>query len=115
MRVLSFSGNMSRHPERTRSLRGGVRSGECTIIDLLGVSDFDEGFTSALLSFLKRSLKSRANVVLVADGNVAQRLKVYGLQRVARIVADRDTGVKLAATVNHQLEVVAIPRRPCRR
>jgi hypothetical protein len=106
MRVLFFSGDTRAHPEHAACLRDSVRPGECTVVDLLRITDFDEHFTGALFFFLKRCLRARSDVVLVADGNIARRLGAYGVPNIARIVDNRDTGMKLAATLDEAIRIL---------
>ena|SRR5579883_3447629 len=105
MRVLSYSGDLHGQPEQARTLRDGPQSTECTVIDLLGVTHLDERFTEALFFLLNRCLKSRTMVVLIATGDVRRRLNGYGVEQIARIVSNRDAGVKLGAA----LEKLALP------
>jgi hypothetical protein len=100
MRVLFFSGDTRAHPEHAECLRDSVRPGESTVVDLLRITDYDAHFMGALFFFLKRCLTARSDVVLVADGKMARRLQAYGILNIARIVDNREAGIKLAATLD---------------
>ena len=89
MRILSFYGDLDgdrHHGERLRD----ASANETTIIDLSRVTYLGEAFAHDLFRFLHRSMKGKTGAIVVAQGNIARKLRSYGVGLLVRIIDEHD-------------------------